>query len=378
MATAEAQGILSGRFLQSPALHLMLLRSQLFIATSLLPIAATQAAAQNIPKLLRLRQDDCDWSSETSAWRDSMTFATDLNSKIQASALTPSLRLQFSERHEHIRGSAALSNFETILRECESLRGANDHLAPEVQSYCQECIGYREGDEYRTCLDRFRRLRPQIEAQNQQITDLTDRMAAAGLEMRFWLLDLRSYIADAQLASRARYFEPGGPATPEAVDVVVAAGRGDTQHCNWFVASVATELGIPYLRDLKPRDVPLHRADKEGRVANQVYEKMHEFAASPASGWLRVDGADEAQRLANQGRFVLGVQHNSEGPGHLMLAVNSKTALEKRPAPHKAPYVMDQTNNVRGAVGVNWAKGSGKTYSDVEWYVYVAPAADKK
>ena len=197
---------------------------------------------------------------------------------------------------------------------------------------------------------------------------------------------------------RREYFHPNGASVTAATAALCAkCAREGGEHCNWFVANVATQLGIPYLRDLKPHEgrglhAARHVADREGRLANQVWDKMDEMARSPASGWVLAKSRSEAQALADRGLFVFGVAKNVTGNpcpasgggvsgcGHLAVVAPTSSVHRARcaygPCRHDLPYVFDQVNNIEGSTGFNNTfRRTGHT--EPRWYVYLAEVDER-
>lgn len=139
--------------------------------------------------------------------------------------------------------------------------------------------------------------------------------------------------------------------------------------CNFFVAQVGELRGIPYIRDVlypaKPRDVV--GGANEWRQANTMYTFIDKAVKNPdQTGWRRLD-ADQAQQLANQGRFVLGVK-NAQGHGHIVMVVPEDMHKSNTLAHGKGPWIRDAQHpheSVRasragntdrwGLNGVTWA-----------------------
>jgi tetratricopeptide (TPR) repeat protein len=190
----------------------------------------------------------------------------------------------------------------------------------------------------------------------------------------------------ANLVKSERYFHPDGVKVRDAVKTVAAScavSPHSKSHCTWFVASVAKQLGIPYVRNLEPGNPPHYVADKGNRTSNDdVWPTMNKFSSSLGSGWVKID-ALEAQQRANDGFFVFGVWKNLSGPGHVMLAApqdsKHQTSCPYGPCRHDIPFVFDQNHNLEGSVGINNAFGSEKRkqfqVNPPVWYVYVGPPA---
>lgn len=208
--------------------------------------------------------------------------------------------------------------------------------------------------------------------------------------------DVESSIGASRLCVALRYFYPGKEDAQKLARAIAtvcsACGAKATDaesrtQCNWFVSSVAEHLGIPYLRDLKPRGAPLHVADREGRQANKVWDTMEQFANRPGSGWVLLESGEQAQELADKGFFVFGVAKNlttnpcpappgnPSGCGHIAVVARSdshhRTRCPYGTCRNDPPYVFDQ-KNATGSTGFNNAfRREGHTAP--RWHVYVPP-----
>jgi hypothetical protein len=139
--------------------------------------------------------------------------------------------------------------------------------------------------------------------------------------------------------------------------------------CNLFVAQVGELRGLPYIRDVlypgKPSDAV--GGVNKWRDVNTMYTFIDKAVKNPdQTGWRRLD-ADQAQQLANQGRFVLGVK-NAQGHGHIVLVVPEDMNKSRTLAHGKGPWIRDAQHpheSVRasragntdrwGLNGVTWA-----------------------
>lgn len=90
--------------------------------------------------------------------------------------------------------------------------------------------------------------------------------------------------------------------------------------CNRFVGKIGLLMNIPYFRDVLTDPIP----DK--RLANRLYRFVKKAVASKASGWRAVT-PEEADKLADRGRFVIGVAENKhpspDNHGHIALVAPS-------------------------------------------------------
>jgi hypothetical protein len=103
------------------------------------------------------------------------------------------------------------------------------------------------------------------------------------------------------LAGEYVYWETGKtmPTPPP-----LSEGYEKDTHCSAFAAAVARKLGVPLLSPLP-----------EAFLAN----KQAEWLEGLPEGWQSVSGPVEAQRLANEGHFVLisYLNPNDGGSGHI-------------------------------------------------------------
>jgi hypothetical protein len=88
------------------------------------------------------------------------------------------------------------------------------------------------------------------------------------------------------------------------------SGNGKHTHCSAFVAAAAKQFGIYILR---PPEHP------QILLANAQYDWLQSEGAR--RGWRAVNGAVEAQELANRGEFVVAAYQNSHAdkPGHIAI-----------------------------------------------------------
>jgi hypothetical protein len=88
--------------------------------------------------------------------------------------------------------------------------------------------------------------------------------------------------------------------------------------CNFFVGKVAEAAGVPYFNTILKTD--------HDRRANTIYAFIERATGSPPSGWRTVSES-EAQKLADSGRFVIGVARcnpqigptDPNGHGHVVI-----------------------------------------------------------
>lgn len=111
------------------------------------------------------------------------------------------------------------------------------------------------------------------------------------------------------------------------------------KECNYFVGRIGELANVPYFRDI------LSDKTNDGRTANIVYNFVTKAVSSKASGWRAVT-AEDAQRLANRGRFVIGVaRHRKPSPtnhGHIVIV--SPSPMSHAGEVGTGPWVRDSQN----------------------------------
>jgi hypothetical protein len=97
-------------------------------------------------------------------------------------------------------------------------------------------------------------------------------------------------------------------------------GPGTHTHWSAFAAASAKKLGIYLLRPPEHGQILL---------ANAQYDWLASTAGRQA-GWLPAGGMREAQRLANEGSFVLAVYQSQDvhTPGHVAVVHPSKRSMD--------------------------------------------------
>lgn len=131
--------------------------------------------------------------------------------------------------------------------------------------------------------------------------------------------------------------------------------------CNLFVGKIAEQLEIPYFRDI------LRDNSSDGRLANEIYEFVRKAVESRPSGW-RVVSPEEAQDLANRGRFVIGVaRHTDPSPtNHGHVVVVTPAWMPHGGAQGSGPLVRDSQNP---NLGVRASKRFGSSVVRPIWAV---------
>lgn len=151
-------------------------------------------------------------------------------------------------------------------------------------------------------------------------------------------------------------------------DAARAPGCIGGDYCNFFVAHVGRDRNIPYFRDvLYPRSPPNQvGGPDEARRANELYDFISKAVRSGASGWRQLS-ADEAQELANRGRFVVGVarNHDPSRPGHVVVVT---PAQMRKSGAGSGPWVRDAR---KSAESVRASSRFGSSVVSPIWAVWV-------
>ena len=95
---------------------------------------------------------------------------------------------------------------------------------------------------------------------------------------------------------------------------------GRHTHCSAFVASAAKSLGVYILRP------PQH---EQALLSNAQNEWLAQVGS--ANGWRHVEGAVEAQSLANEGYLVVASYHNhfDDKPGHIAIVKPAARSVDQ-------------------------------------------------
>jgi hypothetical protein len=134
--------------------------------------------------------------------------------------------------------------------------------------------------------------------------------------------------------------------------------------CNFFVGRIAELRGVPYFREV------LSDRSSDGRAANEIYGFVNRAVASPASGWRRV-APGEAQALADQGKFVIGVARSVAPGSHGHIAVVPPSAQGQLPHADRGgtgPWVRDSQNP---GLSVRASARFGSSVVEPIWAVWV-------
>ena len=120
-------------------------------------------------------------------------------------------------------------------------------------------------------------------------------------------------------------------------------GPGRSTHCSAFAAAVGKRLGVYMLRPPEHGQILLANAQAE----------WFRSSAGIRGGWRPVNGAHEAQSLANQGNLVVVVYESpdSHRPGHIAIV---------RPALRSARLLAENGPEITQAGQTNYTKTSTK------------------
>lgn len=112
--------------------------------------------------------------------------------------------------------------------------------------------------------------------------------------------------------------------------------EGKHTHCSAFVAAAAKQAGIYILRPPEHGQILL---------ANAQYDWLG--AEGREKGWKEVADGNEAQRLANQGWFVVATyrNHKDNKPGHIAIV---------RPSDKSAAALAEEGPEITQAGGTNY------------------------
>ncbi len=114
------------------------------------------------------------------------------------------------------------------------------------------------------------------------------------------------------------------------------SSTGKHTHCSAFVAAAAKKVGIYILR---PPEHP------QSLLANAQYDWLESEGA--AQGWKPVASPVEAQRLANEGWFVVATykNHHDDKPGHIAIV---------RPSNRNVESIREEGPEITQAGGTNY------------------------
>lgn len=141
----------------------------------------------------------------------------------------------------------------------------------------------------------------------------------------------------------------------EAAAMFPGCAGGDL--CNFFVATIGETRNIPYFRDVfyPGKKNNIVGGPDEQRRANDIYVFIEKAVASRWSGWKKLV-PEEAQELANQGRYVIGVARNidSAKSGHIAIVTPAWMPKRQMNDEGAGPWVRDsQSPHVSVRAGVH-------------------------
>ena len=138
-------------------------------------------------------------------------------------------------------------------------------------------------------------------------------------------------------------------------------GPGHHTHCSAFAAAAAKRLGVYLLRPPEHGQKLLANAQAEWLAS----------AAARKLGWERVSGMKEAQRLANQGNFVLVSFANPDKdvPGHMAIVRPSEKSIKA--LQHDGPQIIQAGthNHTSTVVRIGFLNHAGAWPDGVLYYV---------
>lgn len=147
-----------------------------------------------------------------------------------------------------------------------------------------------------------------------------------------------------------------------AIDRAAKAPSCVGEACNYFVGKIGELLDVPYFRDI------LTDTSSDGRLANEIYSFVARAVQTRASGWRAVP-PEEAQQLANRGRFVIGVARHidpsSSHHGHIVIA--TPPSMPHAGNKGTGPWVRDSQNP---DLSVRASKRFGSSVVEPIWAVW--------
>jgi len=142
-------------------------------------------------------------------------------------------------------------------------------------------------------------------------------------------------------------------------------GPGTHTHCSAVAAAAAKKFGIYLLRPPEHGQILL---------ANAQYDWLAGDAARQA-GWRPVGGMQEAQRLANEGNFVLAVYQSPDAhtPGHVGIVRPSKRSMDTLLADGPELIQAGQHNHEKVNTRVAFENHPGAFPDGIRYYVHLIP-----
>jgi hypothetical protein len=142
-------------------------------------------------------------------------------------------------------------------------------------------------------------------------------------------------------------------------------GPGTHTHCSAFAAAAAKKFGIYLLRPPEHGQILL---------ANAQYDWLASDEARKA-GWQTGATMQEAQRLANEGKFVLAIYKspNAGTPGHAAVVRPSKRSMETLLADGPELIQAGQHNHNRVNARVAFENHPGAFPEGIRYFVHAIP-----
>jgi len=142
-------------------------------------------------------------------------------------------------------------------------------------------------------------------------------------------------------------------------------GPGNHTHCSAFAAAAAKKFGIYLLRPPEHGQILLANAQSEWLAGD----------AGRRAGWRPAADAQEAQRLANEGNFVLAVFRNQDPrtPGHVAIVRPSRRSLETLNADGPELIQAGQHNHNRINARVAFENHPGAFPDGIRYYAHTVP-----
>jgi hypothetical protein len=142
-------------------------------------------------------------------------------------------------------------------------------------------------------------------------------------------------------------------------------GPGTHTHCSAFAAAAAKKFGIYLLRPPEHGQILL---------ANAQYDWLASDAGGQA-GWHAVSGMREAQRLANEGNFVLAVfqSPDAHAPGHVAILRPSKRSMDTLLADGPEVIQAGQHNHNKINTRIAFEHHPGAFPDGIRYYAHTMP-----
>ncbi len=142
-------------------------------------------------------------------------------------------------------------------------------------------------------------------------------------------------------------------------------GPGTHTHCSAFAAAAAKKFGIYLLRPPEHGQILLANAQFDWLASDDGRQ----------AGWRIADGMREAQRLANEGSFVLAVFQSPDAhtPGHAAIVRPSKRSMDTLLADGPELIQAGQHNHNRVNARVAFENHPGAFPDGIRYYAHSIP-----